>query len=68
MDFSESLKKLKFDKRMIRWNLNQKIISQKDYEAHLKSLSDLAHLQAPPLKEEEEKEKPPARKTPPKTK
>ena len=52
MDFSESLKKLRFDKRMIRWNLNQKIITQKEHDAHLKSLKDISRLQAPSLKRE----------------
>ena len=52
MDFSESLKDLKFDKRMIRWNLNQKVITQKEYDAHLKSLKDIASLQAPPAKKQ----------------
>ena len=37
---------------MIRWNLNQKVITQKEYDAHLKSLKDISSLQAPPIKRE----------------
>ena len=53
-DFSESLDKLKFDKRMVKWNLNKKVLTEKEYKKHLDSLKDISHLQAEPLKEKEE--------------
>lgn len=53
-DFFASLNKLKFDKRMIKWNLNKKVFTAKEYENHLESLEDISPLQAEPLKEEEE--------------
>ena len=43
---SESLKKLKYDKRMLRWNLRQKILTQDEHEKHLKDLEDLSGLKA----------------------
>lgn len=57
-DFSDALKKLKFDKRMLNWNLRQKIITEEEYKKQLTSLPDLSHLKAKPLKPEEmEKQK-----------
>ena len=52
-DFSDALKKLKFDKRMLNWNLRQKIITEKEYQKHLAELPDLASLKAEPLKTKE---------------
>ena len=43
-DLAESLNKLKYDKRMINWNLRQKLITKKEYEKHLAKLKDLSHL------------------------
>ena len=43
-DLPEMLKKLKYDKRMLNWNLRQKIITEKEYQKHLNSLKDLSHL------------------------
>lgn len=53
-DFFESVNRLKFDKRMIKWNLNKKVFTAKEYEQHLESLEDISHLQGEPPKEEEE--------------
>lgn len=53
-DFSESLDKLKFDKRMIKWNFNKKALTEKEYKQHLDSLKDISHLQAEPTKEKED--------------
>ena len=53
-DLFESLEKLKFDKRMVKWNLNKKILTSKEYEAHLKSLKDISHLQNTEAVEENE--------------
>ena len=44
-DLYENLKKLKFDKRMIKWNINKKVLTPKEYEKHLNSLKDISHLQ-----------------------
>ena len=44
-DLFKSLEKLKFDKRMIKWNLNKKILTVKEQEKHLNSLEDISHLQ-----------------------
>ena len=43
-ELRENLKKLKYDKRMINWNLRQKLITKEEYENHLKELQDLSHL------------------------
>lgn len=56
-NFSESLDKLKFDKRMVKWNLNKKILTEKEYKKRLASLEDISHLQAEPLKKKEEDNK-----------
>ena len=49
-DFSDALKKLKFDKRMLNWNLRQKIITEEEHQKQLATLPDLSHLKAEPLK------------------
>jgi len=43
---AESLKKLKYDKRMLDWNLKQKLLTKTEYEKHLSSLEDISHLKA----------------------
>ena len=43
---SDSLKKLKYDKRMLHWNLRQKNLTKEEHEKHLKDLEDLSHLKA----------------------
>lgn len=43
---SDTLKNFKYDKRMLSWNLKQKLITQKEYDEHLNNLEDLSHLVA----------------------
>ena len=43
-ELSENLERLKYDKRMINWNLRQKIITEEDYKKHLLKLEDLSDL------------------------
>lgn len=53
MDLHEALDMVKFDKRLVDWNLKQGIISQADYEKHMKSLQDLvAHSEVVTLEGE----------------
>ena len=53
-DLPEMLKKLKYDKRLLNWNLRQKILTEKEYKKHLASLEDLSHLKAEnPAKKED---------------
>ena len=55
-ELADSLKELKYDKRMINWNLRQKIITKEEYEKYLAGLEDSSHLKdmmkADPQKEE----------------
>lgn len=55
-DLPEMLKKLKYDKRMINWNLRQKLLTEKEYQKHLSKLEDLSHLKAEEIKPEEKEE------------
>ena len=48
---AESLKKLKYDKRMLDWNLKQKIFTKEEHKKHLSELEDLSHLKAEEKKE-----------------
>ncbi len=43
-DISESLKKLKFDKRMVKWNMRQKLLTDAEYKEFLENLEDVSHL------------------------
>jgi len=43
-DLSEDLKKLKFDKRMVKWNMRQKLLTEQEYKSHLDQLEDVSHL------------------------
>ena len=54
-DLPEMLKKLKYDKRMLNWNLRQKLLTKEEYDKYLKSLEDLSHLKAENKYEEENK-------------
>lgn len=45
-DLPEMLKKLKYDNRMIHWNLRQKKITKEEYQKYLSSLEDISHLKA----------------------
>lgn len=55
-DLPEMLKKLKYDKRMINWNLRQKLLTEEEYKKHLSSLKDLSHLKAEETEQEEKQE------------
>ena len=41
MSLDKYLKDLRFDKRMIQWNLTQKIVTEKDIQKHIQELKDL---------------------------
>ena len=56
-DFSEMLKRLKYDKRMIKWNMRQNLLTEKEYEEHLVQLEDLSHLKGKESGAEKQKEK-----------
>ena len=56
MALNKDLEKLKFDKRMIEWNFNQKLITYNDVQKHLKSLEDASQLSQPIFQEEEKLE------------
>lgn len=56
-DLPETLKKLKYDKRMVNWNLRQKLLTEKEYKKHLTGLKDLSHLKAKSLPPEEKTDK-----------
>ena len=45
-DLPDMLKKLKYDKRMLNWNLRQKQLTEEEYQKHLDKLEDLSHLTA----------------------
>ena len=40
MIFDQSMKKLKFDQRLLEFNLANGVITKKEYEEYLKSLED----------------------------
>lgn len=43
-DLSNSIKELKFDKRMISWNKRQKLLNDQEYKDHIKNLKDCSDL------------------------
>ena len=43
-ELAESLKQLKYDRRMINWNLRQKRITKEEYEKHLSELKDISFM------------------------
>ena len=53
MELDKNLSLLTFDKRMIEWNLTQKLISPHDVKKHLESLKD-ASDSCEPMKGEED--------------
>ena len=53
-DLSKKLKELKYDKRMLNWNLRQKLLTEEEYQKHLDSLKDLSHLKAENKAEEDQ--------------
>ena len=52
-DLPKMLKKLKYDKRMMNWNLRQKLLTEEEYAKHLSQLEDLSHLVQTDKKEDE---------------
>ncbi len=42
MDLHEALQVVKYDTRLIDWNLKQGLITQADYDKHIKALQDVA--------------------------
>ena len=56
MALNKNLEKLKFDKRMIEWNFNQKLITYDDVQKHLESLEDASELSQPIFQEQEKVE------------
>lgn len=57
MSLDEGMKALKFDARMIEYNLANGIVTKEEYEAYLKSLPDDA-AKAVPLRIEEGSDSP----------
>ena len=56
MALNKDLEKLKFDKRMIEWNFNQKQITPSDVQKYLKSLEDISQWGQPMFQEKEKKD------------
>lgn len=42
MKHNEALERQKFDTRLINWNVKRGVITEKEYQDHLKSLPDLS--------------------------
>lgn len=42
MELHEALQMVKYDTRLIDWNLKQGLITQEEYDKHVKSLPDTA--------------------------
>ena len=53
-DLPDILKKLKYDKRMLNWNLRQKLLTEKEHKKYLDSLEDLSHLKVDNMAKPEE--------------
>lgn len=51
MSFEKAMNKMKFDIRLLEYNLSQGFITQADYDKFLTQLDDSAHLVAPPASE-----------------
>ena len=43
-ELADNLKRLKYDKRMINWNLRQKVVTEEEYQKHAQEQPDLSHL------------------------
>ena len=42
MKLNNIISEFKLDKRMVNWSLDQKLLTHKEYEQHLKALPDLS--------------------------
>ena len=47
MSLDKNLALLAYDKRMTQWNINHKVITEKELKKHIESLEDLSALAAP---------------------
>ncbi|MEY4615524.1 MAG: hypothetical protein RJB66_484 [Pseudomonadota bacterium] len=56
MSFEKAMNKMKFDIRLLEYNLSQGFITKEDYNKFLAQLEDSANLVAPPEVEAEEVE------------
>jgi hypothetical protein len=52
MSFEKAMNKMKFDIRLLEYNLSQGFITKEDYNKFLAQLEDSAHLVAPPETDE----------------
>lgn len=43
MSLDKAMKKLKYDKRLTEWSINNGEMTKEEYEAYLKTLPDMAH-------------------------
>lgn len=41
MSLDKAIKNLKFDKRMVEWNLNNGLLTKEEYEKYVQQLPDL---------------------------
>jgi len=41
MKFNDAIAKLKFDKRMVNWNIKQNVLTEKELKEHIAGLDDL---------------------------
>jgi hypothetical protein len=53
MSFEKAMNKMKFDIRLLEYNLSQGFITKEDYNKFLAQLEDSAHLVAPATEEVE---------------
>ncbi len=56
MSFEKAMNKMKFDIRLLEYNLSQGFITKEDYNKFLAQLEDSANLVAPPTTEADEAE------------
>lgn len=47
MSFDKAMNKMKFDIRLLEYNLSQNLITKEDYQKYLSQLEDCADLVAP---------------------
>ena len=44
MSLKEEIEKMKYDQRLVGWNIKNHFISEEDYKSHLSQLQDKTHL------------------------
>ena len=47
MDLKEAMRKMKYDKRLVRWNIQNKVMTEDDYTKRLSKLEDSFDLSEP---------------------